>query len=331
MSIAARSRRSARRAHRLGVVAVVNVVIAAIEVVGGVLSHSMALLADAGHNATDVAAVVLALMAVRLARRPPTTAKSFGYHRSGVLVAEANAAGVLVACVLITFGAVVRLLHPVPVHAGVVVGTAAFALALNSLSALLVVERGGRDLNMRATLLHMAGDAASSGGVVLAGVALLVDPGLTWLDPAVSLMIAGLIGFEAVRLARRVVDVLLEGTPAGVDTGQLARAVHGIAGVEDAHDLHVWCLSPEVTLASAHLVMSGHPSLEEAQAVADRVRALLAGDFGVAHATLELECETCAYDGGDPCAMTSDDLRGSNPTRAPSNSMAAPLPSPHTS
>ena len=282
----------------------------AIELSGGLLGHSMALLADAGHNAVDVASVMLAMVAVQLARRPPSRAKSFGYHRSGVLAAQINAAAVLVVCVLITFGAVDRLLHPVQVHGAVVVATALTALVLNAGGALLVAERDSADLNMRATLLHMAGDAAASGGVLLAGLVVLLDGGLRWVDPAVSLVIAVLIGAQAAHLYRQVADVLLEGTPSGTDTSELARCVRSTPGVDDVHDLHVWSLSTEIKLASAHLVVSGHPSLEQAQRVADGVRALLAHDFGILHATLELECETCSEGAEDPCSMTSDEVRG---------------------
>jgi cobalt-zinc-cadmium efflux system protein len=297
----------ARRSRRLALVVVINVAVALLEVGGGLIAHSMALLSDAGHNAADIAAVALALGAVRLSRRPPTTAKSFGYHRSGVLAAEVNAAAVLVVSVLIAVGAIARLVHPQHVDGLVVVVVAAVALALNGAAALVLFERGGRELNMRAAVLHMAGDAAASLGVVVTGAVLLAYPGLRWLDPAVSLAIAALVGAQAVRLGRQVADVLLEGTPAGTDLGALAAAVGAMAGVEDVHDLHVWSLSSEVTLLSAHLVMAGHPTLEGAQEVASAVRGRLAGDFGIAHATLELECETCTEGFVNPCAMVPED------------------------
>ena len=300
--------RYGRRARRLGLVVSINVAVALVEVAGGVFGHSMALLADAGHNVADIAAAALALAALRLARRPPTVAKSFGYHRSGALAAQLNAAAVLVVSVLIAVGAIARLAHPVAARGSVIVPVAAAALVLNSLAALALVERGRRDLNMRATLLHMAGDAVASAGVLAVGLVLLVDPALRWLDPAVSLAIAALVGFEAVRLGREVADVLLEGTPVGTDTAALAGAVAAIAGVEDVHDLHVWSLSSDVTLLSAHLVMAGHPTLEGAQSVAIAVRARLARDFGIAHATLELECETCTDGIVNPCSMVAEDL-----------------------
>jgi cobalt-zinc-cadmium efflux system protein len=300
---------SVRRSKRLALVVAVNVVVALMEVVGGIFGHSMALLADAGHNAADVAAAALALVAVRIARRPPTTAKSFGYHRSGVLAAEVNAAAVLVVSVLIAVGAIARLAHPTPVRGTVLLGVALAALVLNGSAALLVLERNGRDLNMRASLVHMAGDAAASAGAVVAGVVLIVSPAQRWLDPAVSLAIAVLVGVQAVRLGREVADVLLEGTPSGTDTTALSRAVAAMAGIDDVHDLHIWSLSSEVTLLSAHLVMAGHPTLEQAQDIAGRVRARLTEDFGIGHATLELECETCADGLESPCAMAVEDVR----------------------
>ena len=125
------------------------------------------------------------------------------------------------------------------------------------------------------------------------------------LDPVMSLAIAALIAVQGVRLMRDASDVLLESTPAGLDVAEVARTMEGVAGVEEVHDLHAWSLSSDVIALSAHLVMAGHPTLEEAQEVADRVKRAVAGPFGITHATLELECETCVPDGADPCTMES--------------------------
>jgi cobalt-zinc-cadmium efflux system protein len=300
---------SRRRARRLSVVMGVNAVVVAVELAGGWLGRSMALVADAGHNFTDIAALGLALGAVHLARRPPTRAKSFGYHRYGVLAAQANAAGVLVVCAFIAAGAIDRLAHPGPVRGTTVLVTALVAMALNGIAALVLRETSDRDLNMKSAVLHMAGDAATAAAVALVGLVNLLAAGALWLDPAVSIAIAVLIGVEAVSLGRRVSDVLAEGTPAGTDPLRLAGAVVDVPGVDDVHDLHVWSLSAEVVVLSAHLVVSGHPSLEEAQTVAGRVRGLLAREFGIAHATLELECETCVDEAADPCAMAPEATR----------------------
>ena len=289
----------------------VNVVVVAGQVVGGLAGHSLGLLADAGHNLTDVAAAGLALAAVRLTRRAPTSSKSFGYHRSGVLAAQANAAAILVVTVLIGVGAVDRLLHPSAVKGAVVLGVALGATAANALAAVMLIERANHDLNMRSTCLHMGGDALASAGVAAAGLAILLSGGLRWLDPAVSLGIAVLIAYEALRLAREVTDVLLEATPGDLDTPALLTTMQGVNGVDAVHDLHVWSLSSEVRALSAHLVLSGHPTLEEAQVVGEAVKVAIGGRYDIAHATLELECEACFDSDDDPCAM--DDL--SSPTR----------------
>ena len=294
-----------KRESRLLAVLVINAVIVAGQVVAGLLSHSLGLLADAGHNLTDVAAIALSYVAVRLARRPPTPTRSYGWHRSTILSAQANAAGILAITAVIAYEAIRRLAHPHAVHGGVVVVAAAGGLVLNGAAALIVSRGGERDLNIRAVCVHLAADAAASAGVLVAGAVILATGRHFWLDPAVSLAIAGLIGFEAVRLVRASADILLESSPPGLDVARLAGSMGGVVGVDEVHDLHVWSLSSEVAALSAHLVLSGHPTLEEAQVVGRRVRETLASEYGIAHATLELECETCVLEGGDDCAMTA--------------------------
>jgi cobalt-zinc-cadmium efflux system protein len=280
-----------------------NLVVVIGQLVGGLLAHSVGLLADASHNLTDVAAAGLALLAVRLSRRAPTAARSFGFHRSSVLAAQANAAAILVLTVLIAVAAIARLIHPEAVHGGIVVVVAAVAMMVNGACVLLLHEDGGHDLGMRSTLLHMAGDAVASLGVVVAGVVILTTGGYLWLDPAVSLGIAALISFQAVRLGREVTDVLLEGTPRDIDVEQVRTVIDEVSGVESGHDLHLWSLSSEVRALSAHVVLNGHPTLEEAQLVGEHIKAALHLSFNIAHATLELECEACGDGESDPCTM----------------------------
>ena len=294
-----------RRSRRLLAVVGINAVVVIGQVAGGIAGHSLSLLADAGHNLTDVAAAGLSLAAVRLTRRAPTSSKSFGYHRSTVLAAQVNAAAILVVTVLIAVGAVDRLLHPVAVRGGVVVVVALGAMVANGLAAIVIRESSHRhDVNMHSTFLHMAGDALASAGVAVGGAVILLSAGLRWVDPAVSLAIAVLIAFEAVRLGREVTDVLLEATPADVDRAALVGAMSDVPGVDAVHDLHIWSLSSEVRALSAHLVLSGKPSLAQAQGVADQVKQAIGRRFDIAHATLELECDTCVDDADDPCAIT---------------------------
>jgi len=261
-------------------------------------------LADAGHNLSDVAAIVVSLVAVQWARRGPTAARSFGYHRGTILAALANAAMIVAASFFIAYEGVRRLIHPQAVRGGLVVGVALAAFAVNAGAALILRERGS-DLNMRSALLHMAGDALASLGVAVAGLVILLTGGFLWLDPVVSLAIGMLIALEAFRLVRQAAEVLLESTPKDVDLDHLTAAMGDVGGVEAVHDLHVWSLSSEVRALSAHVVLAGHPSLEEAQIVGERIKSAVGGPFAIAHSTLELECEPCVDGDGGPCGMDS--------------------------
>ncbi len=289
------------REGRLKAVLVLNVVIVTAQVIFGLVAHSLGLLADAGHNVTDVAALAVSLFAVRMARRAPTERRSFGFHRGTILAAQANAASILAVTVFILYEGVRRLLHPVPVDGGVVVAVATVSLIANGLSA-LVLKGHAHDLNMRSALLHMIGDAGASLGVAVAGAVILLTGRYYFLDPAMSIAIALVIAWQAWKLVVAATNVLLESTPAGLDMGELEQAMRSVAGVEGVHDLHVWSLSSDVHALSAHVVLVGHPSLEQAQTVGTKVKAAVSAPFGVAHATLELECEDCADD-ESWCAM----------------------------
>jgi cobalt-zinc-cadmium efflux system protein len=290
------------RERRLAIVVVLNVAIVAAQAVTGVIAGSLGLLADAGHNLADVGALALSLWAIRLSRRRPTASRSFGWHRSTVLAAQANAAAILAVTALIVFEAVRRLGDSVEVRGGIVMVAALVALAGNGISVLLLRD-SHHDLNMRSALLHMVGDVAASAGVAVAGFVILVTGGNYWIDPLISLAVGLLIAGEAVRLLRATTDVLLEATPAGLDLAVLVAAVGADPNVDAVHDVHAWALSSDVHALSAHVVMNGHPTLEEAQVVGDRLKRMIADRFGIAHATLELECEPCMDDDRDPCAM----------------------------
>ncbi len=298
--------RSAVRERRLRIAIGLNVVIVVAQIVFGFAAGSLGLISDAGHNLTDVAALVLSLIAVRVARRRPTSSRSYGWHRGTILAAQANAAMILVLTVWIVYESIRRLIDPPPVEGAIVLVVALVAFVANGISALVVRERpeagDTADLNMRSALLHLASDAVASLGVALAGAVMLITGGWSRLDPAVSLLIGVSIAWHAWKLLKASNAVLLEGTPDGVDPDEILAAIAAVAGVETAHDLHVWAISSEVRALSAHVVVEGHPSLEEAQVVAGRVRRELADRFRIAHATIELECETCE-DAGPACDM----------------------------
>lgn len=306
--------RAASRTRRLTVTLGVNLALAGGQVLAGVMAHSTGLLADAGHNVTDAAGLAMSLLAVRWALRPRSRTRSFGNHRGTILAALANAA--IIAAVTVVIGAlsVDRLVHPHTVRGGVVAAVAAGAFAVNAVAALVLREPGG-ELNMRSAAFHMAGDAAASLAVAAAGLLILADPHLWWADPVASLAVGALIVVEASRLIRTSVEILLESAPADVDLDTLTGAMGTVAGVAEIHDLHVWSLSSEVRALSAHVVVRGHPSLEEAQAIGDKVKEAVAVPFTIAHATLELECERCTDGEVDPCLMDSLTGRNDSPPR----------------
>ena len=290
------------RTKRLVVAMVLNIAIIFGQVIFGLRAHSLGLIADAGHNLADVGALGLSLWAVHLLRRAPNSKQSFGYHRSGILAAQANSALILVATAFIVVEGVRRLMHPGEVHGLVVVVVASIALVANGVATLLLDDHSG-DLNMRSAWLHMAGDAAASGGVVVAGVIMYALDGAYWLDPLASIGVAVLIGWRAVHLLMQTTDILMESTPASLDLESMVASIAEVSGVESVHDVHVWSLSGELSALSAHVVLDGHPTLEEAQVVGERIKTVLAHDFSIGHATLELECEPClAHD--DTCLPT---------------------------
>ncbi|MHB8219459.1 MAG: cation diffusion facilitator family transporter [Acidimicrobiales bacterium] len=292
------------RTGRLVAALAVNGALVAGQVVAGIVAHSSSLVADAGHNLTDVAAIAISLLAVRWALRPRSEARSFGNHRGTILAALVNAAILAVVTAAIVAESVNRLLHPVHVDGGVVVVTAAVAVVANGCAAVIVSDHS-RDLNMKSAVVHMISDAAASLCVLVAGAVIVATGGGRWdrVDPVASLVVAVVIVGQAAHLVKASTDVLLESTPSDIDVPSMRRVILGVPGVGDVHDLHVWSLSSEVRALSAHVVMTGHPSLEEAQAVGALVKGRIAGPFDIAHTTLELECERCTDD-LDPCDMS---------------------------
>jgi cobalt-zinc-cadmium efflux system protein len=290
------------RSRRLVLALVIDLVLVLVEAAGGLLAHSSGLSATAAHDLADAAALALALIATHLALKPATAARSFGYHRATILAALVNATAIVVVGLGVVVLACWRLAHPAHVQGGLMVAFAGAGLLGNAAAAAVLREPRG-DLNMRAAALHFTGDAGAALGVILAGAVIAATGHLEALDPAVALLITLLIGTKAWRLVRASLDVLLESTPADLDVAALASAISAVDGVTAVHDLHCWSLSSDVRALSAHIVLDGHPTLEQAQVVGERVKAFVGGAFNVAHATLEMECEPCAPDVTEACAV----------------------------
>jgi cobalt-zinc-cadmium efflux system protein len=286
------------RLKRLRIAWGLNAVLVVAQVAVGLGAHSVGLIADAGHNLTDVAALTLSVVAVHLLGRPGNDRRSFGYHRGTILAAQANAAALLVVTVVIVYEAIRRLLHPETVHAGPVIVVAIAATIINLIAARFLDDHS-HDLNMRGALLHMTSDALTSAGVAAAAIVIGVTGGHNWLDPSVSLVIACVIAFRAVQLLGATTNVLLEATPSDVEPTRLVEAMISVPGVEAVHDLHTWSLSSDYRALSAHIVLEGEPSLADAQRTTDAVKRVVAAQFGISHATLEPEADPCGAE--DPC------------------------------
>lgn len=281
------------RAFAIGIVLNLGFVIA--EAGFGFLSGSLALVADAGHNLSDVVGLVLAWGASILVRRRPTMRRTYGLRRSSILAALANAVLLLVAIGAIAWEAVRRFAEPGPVAGGTIIGVALVGIAINGLTALLFM-RGHDDLNIRGAFLHMAADAGVSLGVVLSGLAIVLT-GWNWLDPVVSLAIVAIIFVGTWGLLRDSVNLALDAVPGGIDTAQVQGYLQKLPEVSEVHDLHIWAMSTTETALTAHLVM---PDGHGGDALLARACRELHDQFGIEHATLQIEHGDGAY----PCSCS---------------------------
>jgi cobalt-zinc-cadmium efflux system protein len=281
-----------RRRRALWLALGANGVLLVVEVAGGLVFGSLALLADAAHLASDVLALGIALGAQSLMERPASVRHTYGLMRVEILGALAN--GTLLAALALFIGweAVRRIGAPEDVRGAGVALVGAVGLVVNLASAWLLARTAGSNLNMRGAVAHMSADAAGSLGAAIAGVAVVVW-GARWVDPVVSLGIGALVLWSAWTLLRDTVHILLEGAPRDLDARDLEAALRSDPSVEDVHHLHVWNIASETPALSAHVVLVGDTSLHEAQQHGDRLKASLARRYGIRHATLELECHAC--------------------------------------
>jgi cobalt-zinc-cadmium efflux system protein len=266
-------------------------VILAVELAGGLVSHSLALLSDAGHVLTDVFALGLAWFAVAQSKRPADRRRSYGYQRVSILAALVNSVTLIVIVIVIAFEAVRRLTHPEPVQGVVVIVSALAAIAVN-VYVVFGLRGHGKSLNLRAALLHVTGDIGASVGVVVAGAVILLT-GWLYIDPILSLGIAVLIAYGAWRIVQETVNLLLEGTPADINLSEVTSEITKTEHVISVHDLHVWALSSEAMALSAHVVLEECP-LGDAEHVVRDLEGRLCGRFAIGHTTIQVEsCHPC--------------------------------------
>ena len=271
-------------ARTLAVAVIVTLAFAAVEALAGWWSGSLALLGDAGHMLTDAVALLIAALAARVALLPPSARHSYGMARAELVAAFVNAAFMLTVVGMLVVEGIARLLDPVEVEGTTVAVVAGAGLVLN-LGVAWMLSRGGRDLNVRAALLHVVGDALGSVAALVSGVVVMLT-GWTRVDPALTFVIAGLIGFSSIRLAREALHGLMEGVPFHLSLPEIGKAMAGVPGVLSVHDLHVWSISSERVALSAHVVLGG---MDRWNGVLAGLRTLLKARFGIEHITLQPE------------------------------------------
>ncbi|GJD19985.1 cation efflux system protein [Rivularia sp. IAM M-261] len=277
-----------------------NTTFVVIEAFYGIVANSLALLADAGHNLSDVLGLLLAWGASILARRSPTARRTFGLRRSSILAALLNAAFLLIVSGGIGWEAVQRFRSPAPVAGGTVITVAAIGIAINTGSALMFLSGRKNDLNIRGAFLHLVADAAVSVGVVLAGIA-IITTGWLWFDPAVSLIVTIVIVAGTWGLLQESLNLITDAVPANIEPLAVRTYLSELPGVVQVHDLHIWAMSTTETALTVHLVM---PAGSPGDSFLARIVRELHDNFGIEHPTIQIETGDPSYS----CPFAPDNL-----------------------
>lgn len=275
----------------LKIALVIVVIVMVAEVIGGIVSGSLALLGDAGHMLVDALALGLALFAITIARRPATSTKTYGYYRVEIMAALANGAVLVFVSLYIFYEAYQRFLNPPLVQTPLMLLVATIGLVANLIGVWLLRRASHRSLNIKAAFWHIIGDTISSVGVIVAGVIILVT-GWYVADPIVAVFIGGIILWGGVRIVRESADILLEAVPRHIHVDEVVETIRNIPGVEDVHDIHIWTITSGIHALSAHLVIDDQ-TVSRSVEIVKAVNQDLAKYFDIGHTTLQLECETC--------------------------------------
>jgi cobalt-zinc-cadmium efflux system protein len=284
-------RSTAPASKRLKIALIIVLAIMAAEIVGGILSDSLALLSDAGHMLVDALALGMSLFAIRIARRPATPTKTYGYHRVEIMVALANGITLILVSLYIFYEAYQRFSNPPAVNTSLMILIAAIGLTANLIGIRLLRGVSHSSLNLKAAYWHVFGDTISSVGVIVAGIIISVT-GLRIVDPIIAICIGGIILWGAVRVVRESADILLEAVPKHIQIDKVAEMVMNIPDVESVHDIHVWTITSNIYALSAHLVIKDQQVSRSSEIVA-AVNQELARQFNITHTTLQLECGSC--------------------------------------
>jgi cobalt-zinc-cadmium efflux system protein len=282
----------------MGIAFMLTCVILIVEFLGGLFSHSLALMADAGHVLTDVFAIGLSWFALRQGERPADESMTFGYHRSGILAAFINGMTLIVITFWILVEAYHRLHQLHAVDSMWMFISAGVGMLINLYMGLGM--RHEEDLNVRSAVLHMLGDAVASAGVIIAGIIIMLT-GLNIVDPLLSIAIALFIAYGAWRIVRQTIKILMEGTPINVDFRQAVTAIHHVQGISDVHDVHLWSITSGKNALSCHVVLDGNMTVQQSQRILREVEHQLS-HIGIGHVTIQIEDGSHPHGDSELCA-----------------------------
>lgn len=261
------------------------------ELVGGLLTGSLALLSDSAHVFMDMFALGLSYLAVRAAALPANDRHTYGYHRMQILAALINGASLLVISIEIFREAIKRFQNPESILAGPMLIIAVIGLVVNIIVAFVLREHDHDDLNTRSAFLHVLGDTLASVGVIIGGI-LILFTGQQWIDPLISVLISLLILYSSGRLILKTVHILAEGMPEGLTASDVAEVMKSVKGVAEVHDLHIWTVGPGYIALSAHAVMENQ-TLSQCENIMEELKGILFSEFDIEHTTIQFECSNC--------------------------------------
>jgi cobalt-zinc-cadmium efflux system protein len=280
----------------------ITILMMIVEIVGGLLSNSLALLSDAGHMFTDNLALLLSYFAMKFASKPATEKKTFGFYRLEILAALLNGIVLVLISIYIMYQAYLRMIHPQPVEGQLMLIVAIIGLVANVGGAFILFKHSHASLNIRGAYLHIVGDALSSIGVVIGGI-IIIYAGWYLIDPILSIIISMIIIYGSWSLVKESVNILLESVPSHIDIDTVTAEIAQVKGVREAYHIHIWAITSGVYSMSAHVLIDDQ-LVSGCRNIIDEIRDLLSEKFNILHSTIQLECDRC--DTGPVCSLPTD-------------------------
>jgi len=268
-----------------------NILLTLAQIIGGIISGSLSLIADALHNFSDAASLLIALVAIRIGRKPPDKFKTFGYKRAETVAALINLTTLIIIGGYLCYEAIMRFITPEPIAGWTIVIVAGIALVVDVFTALLTYSQSKSSMNIRAAFLHNVTDALASVGVIIAGTLILLY-GWIWTDATMTLLIAGYVLYQGFTEIPKVIHLLMEGTPEGIDINTVITAIESVDGIKNVHHVHIWQLDEQRNALECHIVLEEDSEMDNLKT---QIKQMLHDQFEIVHSTLEFETQNCNY------------------------------------